>query len=337
MNRPSFDFSAIVGLAAQLAQDPTAAALLAQHHPKQLEQVLRVAEFPLVRFVPFGQGEPPQHQVAFCAGRARERWAVCGNRAGKTILGLMEDVADCLGINLVTKGPTRRFDPPIEIWVVSETEETSIEIAQRTVAEEILGGDLTSYGWELVRDETHYTPKGGFRNNNLTFTNGSRIDFKYSSAGRGSFQGTKKHKIHLDEAQPKDVYSECLARTIDYGGQMIGTMTPIYDKNHGLPWIFQELYVQRERKKIEFYNWSLFDNPHLSAAAKETLVHSWDEDEMEARAYGMFTPMGVSLAFDRKAMRSWRHGCTAGREGDLQIDNHNRLVWQPARQRAAAV
>jgi len=301
------DFADIAELAQRLEKEPKLAEMLAEANPKGFEQVLKVAQFPLVRWQPFGFtiDENPC-QIGFCQSKYRQRWATAGNRGGKTEMALMEDAADCLGVDVISKRKSGRFKPPVDIWVVSDTEPTSIEIVQRTFAEQVLGPSKLSYGWELVTDDTHYSPKGGFRNNYVGFTNGSRIDFKYSSAGRESFQGTKVHKVHFDEVPPKDVYSEAYARTIDREGQIIGTCTPIFSRTHGIPWIFQELYVPREKKHIDFHSWSLFHNPHLTDSAKQALTEQWDADEMDARAYGMFTPMGMKLAFDRDLVRALR-------------------------------
>ena len=309
-------FADIAALARGLEADPALGDLLAEANPQGFEQVLKVAQFPLVRWQPFGYtSDDNPCQIGFCASRARQRWVTAGNRAGKTEMALMEDAADCLGIDVISKGPSARFTPPVDIWVVSDTEDTSIEIVQRTFAEQVLGPNQLSYGWELVADDIHYSPKGGFRNNYIGFTNGSRIDFKYSSAGRIAFQGTKIDKGHFDEVPPKDVYSELYARTIDREGQIIGTCTPVFDRIHGIPWIFQDLYVPREQKGIDFFSWSLFHNPHLPETAKQALVAQWDADEMDARAYGMFTPLGMKLAFDRDLIRALR----AGAPPDSQI------------------
>jgi len=304
----SADFAAIAELARRLEAQPALKDVLAEANPRGFEQVLKVAQFPLVRFQPFGDtlADGNLCQVGFCQSKHRQRWVTAGNRGGKTLLALMEDAADCLGINLISKTRSTRFKPPIDVWVINDTEPMSIEIVQRTFADEVLGPSQLSFGWELVRDEVHYSAKGGFRNNYCGFTNGSRIDFKYSSAGREAFQGAKIHKGHFDEVPPKEVYSETYARTIDREGQLVGTCTPIFNRTHGIPWIFQDLYVMRVRKNIDFHSWSLFHNPHLSDTAKAALVDQWEADEMDARAYGMFTPVGMKLAFDRDLIRTLR-------------------------------
>lgn len=301
------DIQQIAQLAKRIADYPELADHLAEQQGKGFEQVLRFAKCPFMGFQPYGSLEAPYTcQVAPSMSDSRIRACIAGNRSGKSIWGFNEDVHDCIGLDVITKGPSRRFEPPIEIWVVSDTEETSINIAQRTIAEDILGTDTSSMAWELVDDSVKYRATNGFTNNTLAFKNGSTIGFKFSSQGRNSFQGTKKHKVHLDEEQPKDIYSECYARTIDFEGQILITMTPIFDKNKGMSWMYEDLYVPREDKEIAFFNWSIFDNPYLTERAKKELMSQWDEDELDARAHGMFTPIGMRLAFKRDIIRQQR-------------------------------
>ena len=55
----------------------------------------------------------------------------------------------------------------------------------------------------------------------------SRLGFKAYEQGRGSFEGTAKHVIWLDEECPLDVYGECLIRTATTGGITMLTFTPL--------------------------------------------------------------------------------------------------------------
>jgi len=297
----------VAQLAKRFKEQPELIPVLAEQDPKGVEEILRIAQAPFVSFQPYGSLEEPYTcQVAPSMSMARIRACVAGNRSGKTIFGLQEDVHDALNLDIITKGASRKYKGPVEIWVVSDTEETSINIAQRTLAEDVLGKDTSSVGWTFVDDKVKYNPRSGFSNNVCSFSNGSTIGFKFSSQGRNSFQGTKKHKVHLDESQPKDIYSECYARTIDYEGYMLITMTPIYDRIHGISWMYQDLYVPRKDKSIAFFNWSIFDNPYLSDKAKKDIISQWDEDELDVRAYGAFTPIGMRLAFKREVIRQQR-------------------------------
>ena len=55
----------------------------------------------------------------------------------------------------------------------------------------------------------------------------SRLSFKAYEQGRGSFQGTAKDLIWLDEECPLDVYGECVIRTATTDGILMLTFTPL--------------------------------------------------------------------------------------------------------------
>jgi phage terminase large subunit-like protein len=45
--------------------------------------------------------------------------------------------------------------------------------------------------------------------------------------GRVAFQGTEREVVYLDEEPPKDVYDECLLRTMTTNGIVLCTFTPL--------------------------------------------------------------------------------------------------------------
>ena len=55
----------------------------------------------------------------------------------------------------------------------------------------------------------------------------SHIGLKSYEQGRGSFEGTEKHLIWLDEEPPIDIYSECIIRTMTVDGIVMLTFTPL--------------------------------------------------------------------------------------------------------------
>ena len=297
---------AVLGeLAQALKAEPWKGVALQQLHPSEYDQVIRFAETPFFQYVPFETEDNPC-QVGVLKSPSKNKWILAGNRGGKSLTVAIEDVADCLNLDPLTKQSSKRFSEPVRMWVVCDSEESSIAIMETIIAEKCLGLDTTGFLWNFVKDECKYTRNGGFTNHILEWTNGSWIRFKYSTqkkANPNAFAGEYLHKIHHDEVQPQDVYSECRARLVDLDGYFVGTCTPIYDKTRGVPWIYQDLYLPRFDKKIEFHSWTLLDNPYLSKEAKQRLIEEWDEDEIDARVYGMFVPLGVKLAFPSKLQR----------------------------------
>ncbi|MFN8829168.1 MAG: terminase large subunit domain-containing protein [Labrys sp. (in: a-proteobacteria)] len=55
----------------------------------------------------------------------------------------------------------------------------------------------------------------------------SSLGFKSYQQGRGSFEGTERDVIWLDEECEMDVYGECLIRTATTNGIVIVTFTPL--------------------------------------------------------------------------------------------------------------
>lgn len=311
-------FNELVQLLAHLRKNPWAEELLTDQYPKHMEQVRSIMRAPFFRYAPFGyyngvsfggyrsDGTNPC-QVGVLASKARNKWVTAGNRSGKSLCGCMEDFADCIHLNPITKLPDpigeggRFSNVDVRIWVISDTEETAINGVERIFYEDVLGTDESGALWNFITDNCKYSDRGGWSGHRITFTNGSWIQFKFSTQGRKTFQGVSLDKVHEDEVQPQPIHSESAARLTDRNGYLLGTMTPLDDK--GVPWIYEELYIPRAEKNIEFHQWSMHDNPHLSEEGRARLIQQWDEDEIEARVYGSFVPIGQRLAVPHRVLR----------------------------------
>lgn len=166
-----------------------------------------------------------------------ERAAICANRVGKTMgMGGYETA-----LHLTGRYPDwwigRRFAEPIEAWAAGKTNETTRDIVQlvligkkhkegaRTVTtglglipKEYLGVPTWKAGVDGLVDTIPVRHvSGGF----------SSLGLKSYQQGRGSFEGTAKHVIWLDEEPDAAVYDECLIRTATTHGIMICTFTPL--------------------------------------------------------------------------------------------------------------
>ena len=334
-----FDLSMLSKLATQLIARPELHEVFEAADSKSYEQIRSLALSPFFLWSPFGLINDKAYggyrgQDACQAGalldESNNKWFIAGNRGGKTIAGLMEDVADCLGLDVVTKQRSKRFEGPVYMWVVSDTEETSVNVCERTLVEQVLGEDESGFLWNFVDDASRYNARSGWADHRLMFTNGSWIHFKFSTQKRNTFQGVRLHKVHHDEVQPREIYGECMARLADYHGRFLGTMTPIFDeKRGGIPWIYEELFLQQQAKVITFHRWSMLDNPHIPEDAKQRLMQQWDEDEIEARVHGMFVPMGVKLAFSSKLLRHLRSmSVKPSLRGTLLMDDEGEVTCE---------
>jgi len=337
----SRSFAKLANFATLIQNNPQLEELLATEAPDEYEHVVRISQSPFFKWRPFGKmpdydedGLITQHgtcQVGLLASKSYEKWGQAGNRAGKTVVGLYEDFCDLLEVNPLTMAPNPdRFthtDNGINMWIVSDTEETSRDIVQRTFVREFLGSDQSGVMWNLIDDGCEYNDRSGWKDNMLRVTSGNWAQFKYSTQKREVFQGVPLHKVHHDEVQPETIYNECKARLTDYGGYFLGTMTPVFDEKKGIPWIYEKLYKTRRRRGIHFYRWSMLDNPFIPQAYKERYIRSLDEDEVAGRVHGLFVAMGVKLAFRPALLDKIREGIQVPRRGHLTYSEDGQLEF----------
>jgi len=180
----------------------------------------------------------PKHMEFFKAGATyRERCAMAANRVGKTEgMGGYETA-----LHLTGRYPDwwegRRFDRPVRFWAAGKTNETTRDIVQNKLFGPVVGSGTSKcfsgtglvyadcierVGWKQgVTDlaDTVYIKhvSGKF----------SELGLKSYQQGRGSFEGTERDGIWLDEEPPLEVYSECLIRTATTNGIVYITFTPL--------------------------------------------------------------------------------------------------------------
>ncbi|MDH0493371.1 terminase large subunit domain-containing protein [Comamonas aquatica] len=180
----------------------------------------------------------PKHMEFFKAGATyRERCAMAANRVGKTEgMGGYETA-----LHLTGRYPEwwegRRFDRPVRFWAAGKTNETTRDIVQNKLFGPVVGSGTSKcfsgtglvyadcierVGWKQgVTDlaDTVYVKhvSGKF----------SELGLKSYQQGRGSFEGTERDGIWLDEEPPLEIYSECLIRTATTNGIVYITFTPL--------------------------------------------------------------------------------------------------------------
>lgn len=165
---------------------------------------------PLAFYRPFA------HQAAFHASPAKERWFVAGNRSGKTVAGAAEVV------RLITGAADWWHGGPAEVWCGAVSLADS-EAIQRRAIRALLPRHLVS-SW--------VGEKNPMSESLLILKNGWRVRFKAHSQGRDRWQGVSVPLVWFDEEPDGDVFDEGYTRTIDCGGRVIVTFTPL----NGLKW-----------------------------------------------------------------------------------------------------
>lgn len=181
----------------------------------------------------------PKHLEFFKASaQYRETCFMAANRVGKTLAAAYAMTAHLTGL-YPHWWEGRRFDAPVSAWAVGETFGTTKDPIQNYLLGLITNdtpdgrkgfngkGIIPNY---LVGRTTWKSSATDLADSVLVkhVTGGwSRLTFKAYEQKRGSFQGTQRHVIWLDEECPLDIYNECLMRTATTGGIVMLTFTPL--------------------------------------------------------------------------------------------------------------
>jgi len=254
-------------------------------------------------------------QGVFFDDKARNRWIFGGNRTGKTYAGAMEAVNRACSNKRKSEG-----------WVVSLTRQVQRDVAQRKILQLLDAKKKKSEGGinGTKKPGSKTRPKEGAKErkaidyecvmlsgskdfpehgiidfiivknyNNRRNLMESRIGFKNCEQGREKFQGTKLDWVWFDEEPPEDIYDECIMRTLDKGGYVWGTMTPL----KGRTWVYERIFKQADiNPDIKVFSWSWEDNPYLCEKEVAVMERNFSADALESRKHGRFVE-GTGLVF----------------------------------------
>lgn len=178
----------------------------------------------------YGIDTLPKHKAFFAAGATYpERLFMAANRIGKSVSGAYE-----LTCHLTGEYPVwwngRVFDHPIDAWAVGKDAR-----AVRDTAQKELIGAIGEYGTGMIpahRLGKFFALQGtpqAIDIIKIKHKNGgwSTLGFKNYQQDIGSFMGTSRHVIWLDEECPLEIYNECNIRTATTKGIMLVTFTPL--------------------------------------------------------------------------------------------------------------
>jgi phage terminase large subunit-like protein len=223
---------------------------------------------------------PHDKQKVFHGNDNYGRLFIGGNRSGKTVGGVVEDIWWLTGTHPLLKTPK----PPVR---------------GRAVAVDIPRG----VNLILIPEFKRWLPKKYLKNgswddsfsksdNLLTLTNGSTIEFMSYEQDTDKFAGTSRHFIHFDEEPPQHIFNENMMRLLDTNGRYWITMTPV----EGMTWMYDEIYLPAtsgQRKDIHVLEVHSKENPHLNEEARERVLGGiQDKDERRAREEGKFIEIG---------------------------------------------
>lgn len=171
-----------------------------------------------------------KHLKFFEAGTShKERAFIASNRCGKTVAGAYEMTCHLTGI-YPHWWNGRKFESPIDAWVVGVTNEQTRNVLQKELLGRKSNMGTGMIPKHLISRTTHRSlPPDSVADAYITHVSGgeSVVEFKSCIQGRETFQGTAKHVIWCDEEVDNDVYLECLLRTMTVKGITMLTYTPI--------------------------------------------------------------------------------------------------------------
>lgn len=225
---------------------------------------------------------PHDKQVQFHSSKDKGRLYIGGNRSGKTVGGIVEDIYRMRGTHpyqSVPSAPTRG-----RIVTVSYTEGIELIIIPE-LAKWLPPSDLINGSWEdSYNKQTRL----------LTLANGSTVELMSYDQRLEKFAGTSRHWIHFDEEPPKTIFDECRMRLVDTAGYWYITMTPV----EGMTWVYDTVYLKglSVNSGITVIVIDSTENPYISAAEVEEAISGLDENEKKARKQGKFVQIG-GLAF----------------------------------------
>lgn len=245
-------------------------------------------------------------QVAFMDGGAKykARLLMAGNRVGKTVTGCTEDTYHLTGLYPHWwKGKV--FKSAVRGWVVGKTNETTRDILQFELLGKVVfeNGKKGFSGTGII--PKHCIGAVAWRQGiqgladtvQIMHTTGewSVLGFKSYQQGRGSFEGTAQHFVHLDEEPPQPIYTECLTRTTTTQGIVMVTFTPL----EGTTAMVDD-FIQKANEGVNLLvqaGWN--DAAHLREEDKETLLKTFPKHEHDARSKGIpYAGSGLIFAID---------------------------------------
>lgn len=216
---------------------------------------------------------PHAKQQEFHASTDQGKLYIGGNRSGKSVGGVVEDIYWLTG-----KHPFRNTPPPpVRGRLVCVDFPNGWEkIIKPILAQWIPPSELIDGSWESSWEA---------RAKRLTLANGSFLEIMSYEQDTDNFAGASRHFVHFDEEPPKTIWTENRMRLIDTAGSWWITMTPV----EGMTWVYDDLYEKEACKIIEV---DISENPYISPVEIETALTGLDDQEKAARKSGKFVQIG---------------------------------------------
>lgn len=239
---------------------------------------------------------PHKKQVMFHNADAVGRLYIGGNRSGKSVGGIVEDIWWLTGTHPYRPTPKGQIRGRIVcVDFIQGIGKIIVPMLQQWIPKSA----LINGSWE-----DSYTKES----RTLTLANGSFVELMTYEQDLAVFAGTSRHFIHFDEEPPQDIFTECLLRLVDTNGSWWMTMTPV----EGMSWIYDQIYLVGKRgdnHRVAVIEVDMMENPYLTQEGIDNAVSLMSSEDKEARLHGKFIQIGglVYKKFDPSihVVKSW--------------------------------
>jgi phage terminase large subunit-like protein len=229
---------------------------------------------------------PHAKQLKFHKSIKQGRLYVGGNRSGKTVGGIVEDIWWLTGKHPYVDTPP----PPVYGRIVTVDYENGWElIIKPTLLTWLPRSELINGSWEDSWSEKYKV---------LTLANGSKLDIMSYNQATEKQAGTSRDFVHFDEEPPSVLFKENKMRLLDREGRWWITMTPV----EGMSWTYDSIYEPgiNNDPLIDVIEVNTEENPYISDLAIDAYLAGMDEQETKARREGKFVGIGglILKSFD---------------------------------------
>ena len=251
----------------------------------------RVSANPLLGFVPHGGQECFLGGLpGLGGGLVGSRFYLGGNRSGKSTVGVVDDLVQCLPVEFVPSwlvGFKRRGVSRVRC-VAPSLKDQVLGVLVPKFREWCPAAALVGGSFDSAFDRQRYV---------LRFVNGSEVQFMSYDMDLGKFGGVDLDQVHFDEEPPEDIRTECFKRLWDRGGHEVFTMTPQWS----LSWVLDFLEERSGSGSVCLVRSSTLDNPHISREAVLADMEGMSDLEVRVRVFGEFAHLEglVFGEFDR--------------------------------------
>ena len=235
--------------------------------------------------------EPYEKQLRFHTATTPTRAIFGGNRSGKTTCGGMELLFHITGIYPKWYPEDQKLELPVKGRVVAKDFQKGVGEVIVPFLEEWLDMSLVK---KKYRNPIGIPVK-------WTLRNGSQFDILTHEQNTEQFEGWKGYVAWFDEPPPRDKYIATLRGLVDYRGRNWLTLTPLTQ-----PWIYDEIYINKDPKRVFTVTTDIRDNPYLSEDAVREFEKNLTDEEIEARMHGRFLHLS-GLIF--KEFTDFTHVC----------------------------